>query len=116
MRAVLPLSVALALGLLVFAASSFTPLGGVLALALGGLGGAGVYAWQARLVRGGLGPAARERLAFKEAWRRGGRLTPEDLAPFLPEAEARALLEDLCRRGFCRREGEGYRFDEARKR
>lgn len=110
MRAVLPFAVALALGLLTLAASRFALWGAFLALALGALAGAGVYAWQARLERGGLGEAARERLAFKEAWRRGGRLFPEDLLPYMALEEARALLEDLRARGLCRKEGEVYRF------
>ena len=110
MRAVLPLSVGLALGLLLFSASGFTLWGGLLALGLGALGGVGIYAWQTRLERGGRGAAARERLAFKEAWRRGGRLSPEDLLPYMGLEEARALLEDLRARGLCQKEGEAYRF------
>lgn len=110
MRGVLPFSAALAIGLLALAASRFALWGGLLALGLGALAGAGVYAWQTRLEREGLGEAARERLAFKEAWRRGGRLSPEDLLPYMGLEEARALLEGLRARGLCRKEGEAYRF------
>ena len=54
--------------------------------------------------------AALERLAMREAWRRGGVLRPGDLSAFLPEEEAERLLEGLAARGLCRKEGEGYRF------
>ncbi len=109
MRLVLPIAVFLALFLLLWAGFRFAlsslPL--VLLLALGGgLGVGWLQAWALR----GLSPWAKERLALKEAWRRGGFLRPEDLGAFLPLEEAQTLLEGLAQRGLCRREGEGYRF------
>ncbi|TBH16052.1 hypothetical protein [Thermus thermamylovorans] len=106
----LPLGGALALFLLLFAASRFAPWGLGLAFALAALLYLGLLRWQGGLLRRGPSRAALERLAMREAWRRGGFLRPEDLLPFLSEAEARALLEGLAARGLCRREGEGFRF------
>lgn len=54
--------------------------------------------------------AALERLAMREAWRRGGVLRPGDLSAFLPEEEAERLLEGLAARGLCRKEGRGTGF------
>ncbi|BAW02694.1 uncharacterized protein TTMY_2331 [Thermus thermophilus] len=110
MARLLPLFLGAALFLLLVVTFRFTPLGFVLALLGGALGYLGLGRWQGRLLARGPSPQALERLAMKEAWRRGGLLRPQDLAPFLPEAEARALLEGLAQRGFCRREGEGFRF------
>ncbi|WP_148230412.1 protein BatD [Marinithermus hydrothermalis] len=76
-------------------------------LALAGL----VLRWHQRLVRQGLPPNARERLAMRLAWRRGGRITVDELAQAgLNPHEARATLEALCARGLCRADGDGYRF------
>ncbi len=110
MRPFLPLLVASALFLLVLAGFRFTGVGWVLALGLAGLLYGGVARWQERVLRRGPSRPALERLAMKEAWRRGGYLLPHHLSPFLPEEEARELLEGLRERGLCRREGEGYRF------
>lgn len=110
MARLLPLFAAATLFLLLFAAFRFTGLGLFLALLGGALGYFRLGRWQGRLLAQGPSPQALERLAMKEAWRRGGLLRPQDLAPFLPEAEARALLEGLAQRGLCRREGEGFRF------
>ncbi len=110
MRPLLPLLVALALFLLAFAGFRFTGVGLVLALGLAGLLYGGVARWQEGVLRRGPSRPALERLAMKEAWRRGGYLLPRDLAPFLPEEKARELLEGLRERGLCRKEGEGYRF------
>lgn len=110
MRAILPFSAALAFLALTFAAFHFSPWGLVGALALASLLGAGVWRWQQGMLFRGPSSAALERLAMKEAWRRGGVVYPKDLAPFLPEAEARELLDGLAVRGLCRKEGEGYRF------
>jgi len=110
MRALLPLFAAAALFLLLFALSRFTGVGLLLALLGGALGYFGLGRWQRGLLAQGPSPQALERLAMREAWRRDGLLRPQDLAPFLPEAEARALLEALEARGLCRREGEGFRF------
>jgi len=109
-RSLLPLAAALALFLLLFAAFRFTGLGAFLALLASSLLYLGVASWQGRVLSGGPSRAALERLAMKEAWRRGGYLLPAHLAPFLPEEEAKGLLEALAARGLCRREGEGYRF------
>ncbi|MGC8968474.1 MAG: hypothetical protein ACP5JV_09235 [Thermus sp.] len=110
MRALLPLFAGAALFLLLFAALRFTGWGLFLALLGGALAYLGFGRWQGGLLARGPSPQALERLAMREAWRRGGVLRPQDLAPFLPEAEARALLEGLAERGLCRREGEGFRF------
>lgn len=110
MRALLPLSAAIALFLLLWAASRFAPWGLALAFLLAVGAYLGVGRWQGGVLGRGPSRAALERLAMKEAWRRGGVLRPEDLAPYLPEAEAREVLEALAGRGLCRREGEGYRF------
>ncbi|WP_117238393.1 hypothetical protein [Thermus sediminis] len=110
MRALLPLSAALALFLLLFAAFRFSGLGGALAFLAAGLLYLGVARWQGQALSRRPSRAALERLAMKEAWRRGGYLLPAHLAPFLPEGEAKDLLEALAARGLCRREGEGYRF------
>lgn len=109
-RHLLPLSGALALFLLFWATWRFTGWGMALALGLALSLYWGLLRWQGRLLAKGPSPAALERLAMREAWRRGGFLLPQDLAPFLPEAEARALLEALAARGLCRREGGGFRF------
>ncbi|WP_105316543.1 hypothetical protein [Thermus tenuipuniceus] len=106
----LPFSGALALFLLVYAASRFALWGLVLAAFLAYLLYLVLFRWQGRLLARGPSRAALERLAMREAWRKGGVLRPGDLSPFLPEAEARALLEGLAARGLCRREGEGFRF------
>ncbi|WP_038045875.1 hypothetical protein [Thermus caliditerrae] len=110
MRAFMPLLVSLALFTLVFALSRFAPWGLGLAFLGALLAYLGVERWQGGLLRKGPSRAALERLAMKEAWRRGGLLRPRDLAPFLPEAKARELLEGLAERGLCRRDGEGFRF------
>jgi hypothetical protein len=110
MRTILPFAAALALFALLWASFRFSPWGLVWALASASLVWAGVSRWQQGMLFRGPSWAALERLAMKEAWRRGGVVYPKDLAPFLPEAEARELLEGLVQRGLCRREGEGYRF------
>jgi len=107
---VLPLSAALALFLLLWAGLGFSAFGLVLALGAAFLGYLGVARWQGRVLSQGPSPAALERLAMKEAWRRGGFLRPEDLSPYMGEGEAQALLEGLAARGLCRKEGEGFRF------
>ncbi|WP_243090178.1 hypothetical protein [Thermus neutrinimicus] len=107
---ILPFSGALALFLLVYAASRFALWGFALAASLAFLLYLGLFRWQGRLLAKGPSRAALERLAMREAWRKGGVLRPEDLEPFLSEPEARALLEGLAARGLCRREGEGFRF------
>ncbi len=104
-----PLIAALALFLLVWAGLRFSLLGLLPALALGGGVGLGLVLWQGGHLRRPLG-TARERLAFKEAWRRGGVLTPKDLAPYLGEEGGREVLEALAQKGVCRKEGEAYRF------
>lgn len=101
---------ALALFLLLFATFRFTGLGFFLALGGGALGYLGLARWQEGLLSRGPSLAALERLAMREAWRRGGVLRPGDLSAFLPEEEAERLLEGLAARGLCRKEGEGYRF------
>ncbi|GLV46963.1 hypothetical protein TJA_01390 [Thermus sp. LT1-2-5] len=110
MGPVLPLSAALALFLLFWAGFRFAAWGFLLALGLGVLAYLGVARWQAQMLRRGPTQAALERLAMKEAWRRGGLLRPHDLSAYMDEGEARALLEGLAARGLCRKEGEGYRF------
>ncbi|WP_024119481.1 hypothetical protein [Thermus thermophilus] len=110
MRSILPLGVALALFLLLFATFRFTGLGFFLALGGGALGYLGLARWQKGLLSRGPSSAALERLAMREAWRRGGVLRPGDLSAFLPEEEAERLLEGLAARGLCQKEGEGYRF------
>lgn len=107
---VLPFGGALALFLLVYAISRFALWGLLLAALLSYLLYLALFRWQGRLLAQGLSRAALERLAMREAWRKGGFLRPEDLLPFLSEAEARAFLEGLAARGLCRREGEGFRF------
>ena len=78
-----------------------------IALALAGV----VLRWHQRLLRQGLGPSARERLAMRLAWRRGGRITPEDLAQAgLDPHEAQATLEALHARGLCQPDGDEYRL------
>jgi hypothetical protein len=109
-RSLLPLAAALALFLLLFAAFRFTGLGALLALLASSLLYLGVASWQGRALASGPSRAALERLAMKEAWRRGGFLEPGHLFPFLSEEAARDLLEGLAARGLCRKEGEGYRF------
>ncbi|GAA6736624.1 hypothetical protein [Thermus oshimai] len=110
MRPLLPLSGALGLFLLLFAAFRFTLGGLLLALLLSAFLFLLLDRWQGGFLRRGPSPWARERLAMKEAWRRGGFLRPEDLSPYMPLSEAQALLQALAGRGICRREGEGYRF------
>jgi hypothetical protein len=107
---VLPLSTALAFFLLLWAGLGFSALGLGLALGAGLLGYWGVARWQGRMLSQGPSQAALERLAMKEAWRRGGFLRPKDLFPYMGEGEARALLEGLAARGLCRKEGDGFRF------
>lgn len=109
-RHLLPLSGALALFLLLFASFRFSPGGFLLALGLSLPLYLGLFRWQGRLLARGPSQVALERLAMREAWRKGGFLRPEDLRPFLSEAEAERLLEGLLARGLCRKEGEGYRF------
>ncbi|ADW22460.1 MULTISPECIES: hypothetical protein [Thermus] len=106
----LPFSGALALFLLVYAASRFALWGLVLAAFLAYLLYLGLLRWQGRLLAKGPSRAALERLAMREAWRKGGFLSPKDLGAFLPQDEAERLLEGLAARGLCRREGEGFRF------
>jgi len=110
MRSILPLGVALALFLLLFATFRFTGFGLLLALLGGALGYLGLARWQGGLLSRGPSSAALERLAMREAWRRGGVLRPEDLLGFLSKEEAERLLEGLAARGLCGKEGEGYRF------
>ncbi|WP_337844934.1 hypothetical protein [Thermus sp.] len=110
MRPLLPLSGALGLFLLLFAAFRFTLLGLLLALLLSALLYLLLDRWQKGLLQRGPSPWAKERLAMKEAWRRGRFLRPEDLSPYMPFSEAQSLLQALAARGLCRREGEGYRF------
>jgi len=82
------------------------------ALAAGVATGALFGRWNRRLVLGGIGLAAAERLAFKLAWRRGGLLRESDLvAAGLDPDTARNVLLDLAARGYCRRDGEVYRFE-----
>jgi hypothetical protein len=80
------------------------------ALAL--LAGAGAYRWNQRLEAGGLGPAARERVAMQTAWRKGGKITAEQLQQLvgMPVSQARETLEALCERGLCSRSGETFTF------
>ncbi|GAA6754895.1 hypothetical protein Thermus77420_03690 [Thermus thalpophilus] len=110
MAPVLPLSAAIALFLLLWAGLRFAAWGLLLALGLGVLAYLGVARWQGLMLRQGPSRAAWERLAMKEAWRRGGFLRPQDLLAYMEEGQARALLEGLAARGLCRKEGEGYRF------
>jgi hypothetical protein len=68
--------------------------------------------WNSRLDLGGLGPAARERVAMQVAWRKGGKITPEQLAQVagMPLEQARETLERLASRNLCRREDAAYVF------
>ncbi|RIH90865.1 hypothetical protein Mterra_00089 [Calidithermus terrae] len=68
--------------------------------------------WNLRLDLGGLGPAARERVAMQVAWRKGGRITPEQLARVagMSPEQARQTLELLASRDLCRKEGAVYVF------
>ncbi|MDM7325487.1 MAG: hypothetical protein P3W93_011030 [Thermus sp.] len=109
-RHLLPVSGTLALFLLLFAGSRFSLGGFLLALGLSLPLYLGLFRWQEGLLRKGPSGVALERLAMKEAWRKGGFLRPEDLGPFLSGAEARGLLEGLAARGICWKEGEGYRY------
>lgn len=79
---------------------------------LGLLGGGLAYGWNFRLDRGGIGPAARERVAMQTAWRKGGKITAEQLESLvgMPVSQARATLEALCERGLCQKEGSTYTF------
>ncbi|WP_243030917.1 hypothetical protein [Thermus altitudinis] len=109
-RHLLPVSGALALFLLLWASFRFSPGGFLLALGFSFPLYLGLLRWQGRLLQRGPSQAALERLAMKEAWRKGGFLRPEDLKAFLSPSEAERLLEGLVGRGLCRKEGEGYRF------
>lgn len=68
--------------------------------------------WNSRLDHGGIGPAARERVAMQVAWRKGGRITPDQLAQAvgMPLEQARETLERLASRNLCRKEEAGYIF------
>lgn len=70
------------------------------------------YRWNSRLDAGGIGPAARERVAMQTAWRKGGKITAEQLEQLagVPVAQARETLEALCARGLCVRDGEVFTF------
>jgi hypothetical protein len=84
----------------------------LVALLVGVALGAAFGRWNRKLVLGGIGLKAAERLAFKLAWRRGGALRASDLVEAgLDPDTAHNLLEDLAERGFCRRDGELYRFE-----
>lgn len=109
-RHLLPLSGALALFLLLFASFRFSLGGFLLALWLSLPVYLGLLHWQGRILSRGPSRVALERLAMREAWRRGGFLRPEDLGPFLSQGEAQELLQGLRERGLCQEEGEGYRF------
>ncbi|WP_234554198.1 hypothetical protein [Thermus caliditerrae] len=110
MRSFMPFLAGVAFFVWLLAVTRFAFWGFGLALLGALLAYLGVERWQGGLLRRGPSPVALERLAMKEAWRRGGLLRPRDLAPFLPEARARELLEGLAERGLCRRDGEGFRF------
>ncbi|RIH87785.1 hypothetical protein [Calidithermus roseus] len=68
--------------------------------------------WNLRLDLGGIGPAARERVAMQVAWRKGGRITAEQLAQAvgMPLEQARQTLELLASRNLCRKEDAVYVF------
>lgn len=76
------------------------------------LAGTGAYRWNLRLEAGGLGPAARERVAMQTAWRKGGKITAEELGLLvgIPRAQARETLEALRERGLCLQDGEIFTF------
>ena len=100
----------LALFTMVWAGLHWTWVATLLGVAVGVLGGWGLWQFglrqQTRPTQVGL-----ERLAMKLAWRRGGWLLPADLNQLgLTIPQAQQLLQTLAQRGLCQSEGEGYRF------
>lgn len=85
---------------------------GWVALVVGVLLGMLIGRWNRKLVIGGIGLGAAERLALRLAWRKGGLVEPADMttAGVDPDA-ARAALENLAARGLCTKEGDHYRFE-----
>lgn len=115
---ILLLTTTVALGLalftMVWAGLHWTWLATLLGLAVGALGGWGLWQFglrqQTTPTQVGL-----ERLAMKLAWRQGGWLLPADLDPLgLTVPQAQQLLQTLAQRGLCQPEGEGYRFYSGR--
>lgn len=84
----------------------------VISAVLGALSGWLAYRWNLRLDSGGIGPAARERVAMQTAWRKGGKITAEQLESLvgMPVAQAKETLEALSERGLCQKNGETFTF------